>query len=65
MARITHEESDAINNAVTKHYDTQEDFETKHGLSHAQDLGGLVVYLDDMQVVAFYDYENKWGALVG
>ena len=64
MARITQEESDKINAAVTKHYDTQEDFETEHGLAHAQDLGGLVVYLNDMDVVAFYDYENEWGATV-
>ena len=64
MARLTQEESNKINAAVTKHYDTQELFETKHGLAHAQDLGGLVVYLNDMDVVAFYDYENEWGATV-
>ena len=64
MARLTQEESNKINAAVTKHYDTQELFETEHGLAHAQDLGGLVVYLNDMDVVAFYDYENKWGATV-
>ena len=64
MGTITQAESDAINSAVTKHYDSQEAFESAQGLAHAVDLGGLVVYYDDSKVVAFYDYENEWGARV-
>ena len=64
MSTITQQESDAINSAVTEHYDTQEDFESAHGLSHAVDLGGLVVYYNDRDVVAFYDYELERGARI-
>ena len=64
MGVLTQAESDKINAAITEHYDTQEDFESAHGLAHAVDLGGLVVYYDDNNVVAFYDYENEWGARI-
>jgi hypothetical protein len=64
MGTLTQAESDAINSAVTRHYDTQEQFETVNGLAHAQDLGGLVVYYNDKDVVAFYDYENERGARI-
>lgn len=64
MGILTRAESDAINSAVTQQYDTQETFEATHGLSHAVDLGGLVVYYDDKNLVAFYDYENEWGARI-
>lgn len=64
MGVLTQAESDAINSAVTAHYDSQEEFESTHGLAHAVDLGGLVVYYDDSKVVAFYDYENEWGARI-
>jgi hypothetical protein len=64
VSTITQQESDAINNAITEHYDTQEDFESAHGLSHAVEIGGIVVYYDDSKVVAFYDYELERGSRV-
>lgn len=64
MGTITKQESDKINAAITVHYDTQEDFESAHGLAHAVDLGGLVVYYDLDSVVAFYDYELERGARI-
>lgn len=64
MGILTIEESNRINNAITVDCKTQELFEAKHGLAHAVDLGGLVVYFNDKDLVAFYDYERELGALV-
>ena len=64
MGILTLAESNKINNAYKLPYATQEIFEAEHGLAHAQDLGGLVVYFNDKKLVAFYDYENEWGATV-
>ena len=64
MGVLTQAESNKINSAVTTDCATQELFESTHGLAHAVDLGGLVVYFNDKELVAFYDYENEWGAKV-
>lgn len=64
MTTITQQESNIINNATTTPYASQEEFEAQHGLAHAVDLGGLVVYFNDKELVAFYDYELEHGALV-
>lgn len=64
MSTLTQAESDVINNATTTPYATQEVFEAQHGLADAVDLGGLVVYFNDKELVAFYDYELEHGALV-
>lgn len=64
MGILTLAESNKINTATTEDCATQELFEAKYGLSHAVDLGGLVVYFNDVDLVAFYDYERELGALV-
>ena len=64
MGVLTQAESDKINTATTVDCATQEDFEAQHGLADAVDLGGLVVYFNDKELVAFYDYERELGALV-
>ena len=63
MAILTRAESDKINSAKTQDCATQEAFESEHSLAHAQDLGGLVVYFNDKELVAFYDYERELGAV--
>ena len=63
MGILTKQESDTINNAITVDCATQELFESTHGLAHAVDLGGLVVYFNDKELVAFYDYEHELGAV--
>ena len=62
MGVLTLAESDKINAATTVDCATQELFEAEHGLAHAIDLGGLVVYFNDKELVAFYDYERELGA---
>ena len=62
MGILTQAESDKINTAKTVDCATQELFEDMYGLSHAVDLGGLVVYFNDKDLVAFYDYERELGA---
>jgi hypothetical protein len=62
MGTLTQAECNKINNSYKMPYATQELFESTHGLAHAVDLGGLVVYFNDKDLVAFYDYENEWGA---
>ena len=64
MARLSQAECDVINNATTLPYATQEQFEAQHGLAHAVDIGGLVVYFNEQELIAFYDYELEHGALV-
>jgi hypothetical protein len=64
MGTLTQQECDMINNSTKEACATQELFEATHGLAHAVDLGGLVVYFNDKDLVAFYDYENEWGARV-
>ena len=64
MSRLTEAECDIINNATTLPYGSQEVFELQHGLAHAEDIGGLVVYFNDKELIAFYDYELEHGALV-
>lgn len=63
MGVLTQAESDRINNSVTVKCKSQALFEHENGLAHAQDLGGLVVYFEAKDLVAFYDYERKLGAI--
>ena len=62
MGVLTQAESNKINTAKTVDCATQELFEDMYGLTHAEDLGGLVVYFNDINLVAFYDYERELGA---
>ena len=66
MGLLTTAESNKINSATTTDYATQELFEDtlRLGSAEAIDIVGLVVYFNDNELVAFYDYENEWGALV-
>ena len=64
MSTLTQAQSDTINNATTTPCATQEEFEAQHGLADAVDLGGLVVYFNSKELVAFYDYELEHGAVV-
>lgn len=66
MGVLTQAESDKINTATTVDYATQELFEDTLRLTSAEavDIGGLVVYFNDNELIAFYDYERELGALV-
>lgn len=64
MSTLTQAQCDTINNATTLSCDSQELFEAQNDLSDAVDLGGIVVYFNDKDLVAFYDYELDRGALV-
>ena len=66
MGLLTPAESDKINSATTTEYATQDEFETAVRLTTAEavDIGGLVVYFNDNELIAFYDYELEHGALV-
>lgn len=66
MGVLTKTESDKINTATTVDYATQELFEDTLRLTSAEavDIGGLVVYFNDNELIAFYDYERELGALV-
>lgn len=59
-----------INSAIYTHeYDleSQEDFtgqfERDTGFENGVDIGGLIVYMRDRELLAFFDYENAAGAV--
>lgn len=66
MATLTRAESNKINSATTVDYATQELFEDALRLASAEaiDIGGLVVYFNDNELIAFYDYDRELGALL-
>ena len=71
-AAYTHDYSaEAVQKHLTSDDDVIEEYTDKFeaSIAHipyttANDIGGLIVYLNGHEIVAFYDYENFMGAIL-
>lgn len=67
---LTSAHCEQINNAIYTHeYELDEScdytgqFEADTGFENGVDIGGLIVYMRDRELMAFFDYEQSAGAV--
>jgi hypothetical protein len=66
---LTSAQCSQINAAIYTHeydYESQDStsqFEADTGFENGVDIGGMIVYMRDRELLAFFDYENAAGAV--